>query len=255
MCQNLSGHRRVLGHTTDDRAATSVNEDLSTSTKAGRFPTAKRRALVFVLLAAALALVASSDLFYSWLMGLLRTAEPIIRARPILGTSIFILYVALAAMLAFVSSAVIVPVGIYVWGNVVTMLLLWIGWILGGACAYVIGRYFGRPVVKAFSAASVLERYENRLSQRAPFGLVLLFQVALPSEVPGYLLGLVRYHFWKYMGALALAELPYAVASMYLGAGFIKRQTYVLVGVGAAVAVFSGWALHTLQRRISARGN
>lgn len=226
---------------------------MSTSTESGRFPTAKRRALLLALLAVALALVASFDVFHAWLIALLRTTEPVIRARPVLGTSIFILYVAMAAMLAFVSSAVIVPVGVYVWGNVVTMLLLWIGWILGGACAYAIGRYFGRPVVKVFSAASVLARYENRLPRRASFGLVLLFQVALPSEVPGYLLGLVRYHFWKYMGALALAELPYAVASMYLGAGFIKRQTYVLVGVGAAVAVFSGWALHTLQRRISAK--
>ena len=78
-------------------------------------------------------------------------------------------------------------------------------------------RYFGRPLVTAPTSASALEWYESRLSRNAPLGLVLLFQLALPPEVPGYLLGLPRYHFWKYLGALALAELPYAVATILSG--------------------------------------
>lgn len=206
---------------------------------------------MIVLLIAGLALVASSAELHAWLMGLLPTAEAIIRGRPVLGGSIFVLFAALAAMLAFVSSAVIVPVGIYVWGTTVSLVLLWVGWILGGVCAYMIGRHLGRPVVKALTSGATLAHYEHRISHRAPFRLVLLFQIALPSEVPGYLLGLVRYHFWKYLAALALAELPYAVATVYLGAGFIERRTYLLVGVGSAVAAFSGWALYTLHRRIS----
>jgi len=215
-------------------------------------PTAWRRALLVVLPAAALVLVASSDELHGWLVGFLPAAERIIRARPVAGVSVFILFSAASAMLAFVSSAVIVPVGIYTWGKAVTMLLLWTGWILGGMCAYGISRYFGRAVVRAISSGEALERYENRLSRRAPFGLVLLFQVAVPSEIPGYLLGLLRYHFGKYLAAVALAELPYAVATIYLGAGFIERRTPVLVGVGVALAAFSGWALYTLQRRLSA---
>jgi uncharacterized membrane protein YdjX (TVP38/TMEM64 family) len=209
--------------------------------------------LLIVLLAGGLALVASSAEWHNWLIGFLPTAETIIRDRPVLGVSIFILYAALSAMLAFVSSAVIVPVSVYVWGKVASMLLLWVGWILGGICAYTISRYFGRPVVAAMQAGPALQRYENRISSRAPFGLVLLFQLAVPSEVPGYLLGLMGYSFWKYLGALALGELPYAVATVYLGAGFIERRTYMLVGVGAMVAAFSAWALYSLHRRVSGR--
>jgi uncharacterized membrane protein YdjX (TVP38/TMEM64 family) len=228
-----------------------MTEGVSTATAAARFPPARRRAFVIVVLVAGLALVVSSAELHAWLMGFLPTAEVIIRGRPVLGASIFVLFAALAAMLAFVSSAVIVPVGIYVWGTTVSMILLWVGWILGGVCAYTISRYFGRPVVKALTSGATLAHYEHRISHRAPFGLVLLFQIALPSEVPGYLLGLMRYHFGKYLGALALAELPYAVATIYLGASFIERRTHMLIGVGAAVAAFSGWALYTLQRRIS----
>jgi uncharacterized membrane protein YdjX (TVP38/TMEM64 family) len=207
--------------------------------------------MVMVLLAAGLALLASSAELHAWVIGFLPAAEAIIRDRPVLGVSIFVLYAALSAMLAFVSSAVIVPVGVYVWGGAASMLLLWVAWILGGVCAYTLSRCFGRPVVTALRSGPALERYENRISHQAPFGLVLLFQIAVPSELPGYLLGLVRYPFWKYLGALALAELPYAVATIYLGASFIERRTYMLVGVGAAVATLSGWSLHVLHRRVS----
>jgi len=231
-----------------------MSKVLSRAAEAVRLPTAKRRAFVIVLLAAGLAAVASSADLHAWLVGFLPAAEAIIRERTILGVSVFVLFAALSAMLAFVSSAVIVPVGIYMWGKAISMLLLWMGWILGGVCAYTISRYFGRPVVSALRSRPLLERYENRISRRAPFGLVLLFQLAMPSEVPGYLLGLARYHFWKYLGALALAELPYAIATIYLGAGFLERRMSVLIGVGALLAVLAGVALYALHRRISGRG-
>jgi len=229
-----------------------MTQDVSTPHgETERFPAAKRRAAALVLLAAALAVAAASDALHSWLLMLLSRAEEIMRARPVMGMLLFVLFGAVSAMLAFVSSAVIVPIGVYVWGKWTSMLLLWIGWIIGGVCAYCIGRYFGRPVVTALTSGATFERYEKRISDRAPFGLVLLFQVALPSEVPGYLLGLLRYRFWKYLCALALAELPYSVATVYLGSSFIERRTYVLVEVGITVAVLSGWALYVLHRRVS----
>jgi len=208
---------------------------------------------MFALFAAGLVLVIASDDLHAWLTGFLPAAEVIIRGQPVLGVLFFVLFAALSAMLAFISSAVIVPVGIYVWGNAASMLLLWIGWILGGICAFTFSRYLGRPAVKAFGPGPAFERYENRISRHASFGLVLLFQLAMPSEVPGYLLGLAGYKFWKYLVALALAELPYAVATVYLGTSFLERRMYLLFGVGVAVAAFSGWALFTLHRRVTTK--
>jgi uncharacterized membrane protein YdjX (TVP38/TMEM64 family) len=231
-----------------------MSDRASGPTDNGHSPPAVRRAIMIVLMAAALAVIASSSDLHGWIVGLLPTVETMIRNRPRAGAAIFVAAAALSAMLAFVSSVVIVPVGIYVWGKTVSMVLLWVGWILGGMCAYTIGRYFGRPVVEALTSGPMLKRYEHSVSQRAPFGLVLMFQLALPSEVPGYLLGLARYRFWKYLAALALAELPYAVATIYLGASFIERRTYMLVGLGIGVAAFSGWALFTLHRRVARKG-
>ena len=225
-----------------------MSKSTSTPIKTDWLLKAKRRAAVLLLLAAGLALVASFEQLHGWLIEILSRAEPIIRSKPVLGMSIFILFAAASAMLAFVSSALIIPVGVYVWGEATSILLLWIGWMLGGICSYIISRYLGRLVVKALSSGLALERYENRISHQAPFALVLLFQVALPSELPGYLLGLVRYPFWRYLGALALAELPYAVMDIYFGASFIERRMYRLAGLAIAMAAFSGWAIYWLHR-------
>lgn len=225
-----------------------MSESTPTPIKTDWLPKARLRTAVLLLLAGVLALVASSEQLHGWLIEMLSKAEPIIRSKSVLGMAIFILFAAASAMLAFVSSAIIIPVGIYVWGEATSILLLWIGWTLGGICSYIISRYLGRPVAKAVSMGLALERYENRISHQAPFALVLLFQVALPSELPGYLLGLVRYPFWKYLGALALAELPYAVVTIYLGASFIERRIYRLAGLAIAMAAFSGWAIYWLHR-------
>lgn len=223
-----------------------------TSPPAGlhRLSTAKQRALLLVLLAVALALVASSNQLHGRLLGFFSTLEGFIRAQPVLGLLAFLLFAAASAMLAFVSSAVIVPAGVLVWGEAECALLLWMGWILGGISSYALSRYLGRPVVQALSSGKTLARYEQRLSEDTPFAVVLLFQLALPSELPGYLLGLARYRFWKYAVALALAELPYALATVYLGGSFLERRTVPLIAAGVAVAAFSGWAIYTLHRRM-----
>ncbi len=217
---------------------------------AHRLPTATQRALLLVLLAIVLAFVASTDLLHGWLLQFFSTLEAFIREQPVLGLLAFVGFAAASAMLAFVSSAVIVPAGVLVWGEGVCALLLWLGWILGGASSYALSRYLGRPVVKSLSSGPTLERYEKRISDRTPFGMVLLFQLALPSEVPGYLLGLARYRFWKYAAALALAELPYALATVYLGDSFLQRKTVPLIAAGIVVAAFSSWAMYTLHRRM-----
>lgn len=214
------------------------------------FPDAKQRAFAVLFAAAGLVLVASLGPLHSWLVNLLSNVEPVIRAKPVLGMLVFVLLAAASAMLTFVSSAVIIAPAVYVWGEATSMLLLWIGWTLGGMGCYMISRYLGRPAVKALTSGTALERYENRISRRTPFALILLSQFALPSELLGYLLGLLRYPFWKYFAALGLAELPYALVAVYLGASFIERRIYRLAGLTIIMVVLGGWAAYQLHRRV-----
>jgi uncharacterized membrane protein YdjX (TVP38/TMEM64 family) len=110
---------------------------------------ATRRAIGFAIVLLGLVVLASSSWLHGQLVGLLPAAEAVIRESPVLGASVFVAFAALSAMLAFVSSAVIVPVGVYVWGTGISGMLLLLGWVLGGVTAYTIGRYLGRPAVQA----------------------------------------------------------------------------------------------------------
>lgn len=209
-----------------------------------------RRVLLLLLLLGGAVLFACSEPFQSVLSRVLTEAGPVIEAHPVGGVALFVLLSALSAMLAFFSSAVLLPVAIHTWGEAACVLLLWCGWILGGACAYGIARFWGRPVVQRLASRELLARYEERISQRSSFGLVLLFQLAVPSEIPGYVLGLARYGLRRYLLVLALAELPYAVGTVYLGSSLLARRAVVLLVLGAFGILFSAWALHTLRKRL-----
>lgn len=211
------------------------------------------RALLLAVLLGGLALLASSETFQSLLRRILDAAAPVIAAHSFWGAVLFVVLSALSAMLAFFSSALLLPVALQAWGKVVCVLLLWLGWMLGGACAYGIARAWGRPVIRRLTSANLLARYEERISRHTPFGLVLLFQFAVPSELPGYVLGLGRYGLRRYLAVLALAELPYAVGTVYLGASVLEHRTPVLLGLGAAGILVGLGAFHLLRKQLGRR--
>jgi len=202
-------------------------------------------------LGCALYVTVSSDGIYSWLISLVTAVGEIVSTHPVLGAVLFVLLSAASAMVAFFSTGVIVPVALVTWGAGGTFALLWLGWILGGIVAYSLGRFLGRRVVTALTSGEALA-YGDRISARAPFGLILLFQLGLPSEIPGYVLGVLRYPFLTYLTSLALAELPYGVATVYLADSFIERRGVLLIGIGLAVVGLSALAFHSLHRRLDA---
>ncbi len=226
-------------------------ESLSGSEADAAQPSVWKRVLLLILLCVGLAALAQSDALHSRLLQFLGMVEGIIDRRPVLGMSVFVVASALSAILAFFSSAIIVPAAVHAWGAPVTMLLLWTGWTVGGMGTYAVGRWLGRPVVRAMISDVTLDQFEHRITTRAPFGLVLLFQFALPSEVPGSVLGLVRYSFAKYMIALTITELPYAVGTVYLGESFLQQQTFLIIAIGAAGAIVSAWAILRLRKRLA----
>lgn len=211
------------------------------------------RALLLLGLCVVIAVLVSSGLLQQPLMRILRAAEAVIRQFPTLGTLAFVVFSAVSAMFAFLSTALMVPVAVFTWGNTVTSVLLWLGWIGGGIASYGLSRWLGRRVLDRLGGGMLLHRLEHWIRPDAPFGVVLILQLALPSELPGHLLGLVRYPLRKYCCALALAELPYVLATVYVGQGLIERRGGLIVGVGTLVGILSLAAVHALRSRLSGR--
>lgn len=212
----------------------------SLTTTIARIRPVATRAVALVLVVAGLIALGRSDALHGALLGVLEASREIISAHPVLGPLAFVGLAALSAMLGFVSSAVLVPAAVYAWNAPITMLLLWVGWTIGGVTAWTLASIFGRPVLRWLVPGAMLSRYQILLEKRPAFSSVLLFQLALPSEIPGYLLGLMHYPLHRYVAALMLAELPYAVGTVMLGVGFVERDTATLLavcGVGAVALV------------------
>lgn len=212
-----------------------------------------RRVFVLGVLCVVLAALARSDSLHAALLVVIDACEQQIASNPLAGAALFVAVAAVSAMFAFVSVAVLVPVAVYAWGQPLSMLLLWGGWLLGGFFSYAVGRYLGRPVVQWLTADRGLPALERHLRRDTPLPLVLLFQLALPSEIPGYVLGLVKYSFARYCLSLGLAELPYALLTVYLGASFLERRGSVVLGIGLLLTLLSVAAFVTLRRKLAAQ--
>lgn len=211
-----------------------------------------RRSLALLAICIAVALLLSVDVLFAQMQRLLVAADPIIRGHPLLGGALFVLLSGLSAMLAFFSSALLVPVAVYSWGRAWTVVLLWLGWLLGGICAYALGRFLGRPLVRSVATTRLRAFYLERLPAQVDFPVALLIQLALPSEIPGYLFGTLRVPFRVYLPALALVEAPYAAGTVLLGESVIRREGGWLLFLAAIGLGASLLAVHVLHRRLSA---
>jgi uncharacterized membrane protein YdjX (TVP38/TMEM64 family) len=182
-------------------------------------------------------------------------AKDIMAAHPVTGAAVFFLFSAVSAMLAFTSSAVLVPSANLVWGKFVTFLLLWAGWLAGAVAAFGIGNR-ARPLLAYLGYEDTLEEYQQLVSKRMRFWAVLLFCIAIPSEVPGYIFGGMRYPFLKFLLAIAIAESIYAFGLVVAGESLVNAKTLpllVTVGVLVVMALGAGMLLRALRKR-KARG-
>jgi len=94
--------------------------------------------------------------------------------------------------------------------------------------------------------------WQDQVSQRSRFSHILIFQALVPSEIPGYVLGILRYRFMFYLAALAITELPYVVGVVFLGEYFLKGEGMVIILLGLAVIVFGGLLIGIRGKRQNA---
>lgn len=213
-------------------------------------PTHRVRAIVLVALVGALLVLAWSPPVHRAVLQVFEAAKDLIAVHPLLGAVLFVVLSAMAAMLAFFSSAVLVPAAVYAWGPVVCAALLWAGWMLGGIASYFLAYHFGESVLRWLAPGKSIAQYQEKIREKASFGFILLFQLALPSEIPGLVLGLARFPIQRYLMALAIAELPYAIGTTLLGASFVSRRFGLLFSLGAVAALTAILISRVFRRRL-----
>ena len=214
---------------------------------------ARRRAAVLLVFVVAIAIVAASDPLHHAVRSLVDRLEPVIERHAVLGAIVFVLLSALSAMVVFFSTAAITPIAVQAYGWFTAMLLLWAGWILGGVSAWTIGRFLGRRAASWLIEPRLLLRYTRRAKHVTTFRHVVLFQFAVPSEIPGYVLGLAGCRFRTFLLAMALGELPYAIGAVLLGESFLTGNALLLLVIGL-VGVAATWLVFRRAARVWREG-
>lgn len=167
-----------------------------------------------------------------------------------LGIFVFMALAAVSAMLSPFSSVPLIPVAIMLWGSAWTVAFLVAGWLGGHAITYALGYYAGYPVAKRFIAFEAIEQYAHKFSKKSEFLLVLLFRLAIPAEVPGYVLGTARYGFMKYFLATFIAEFPFAILAVYAGEAFINQDFVIVASAVAGGIIFIAVAFYFFKKQI-----
>lgn len=212
------------------------------------------RVTALVLLAIVVLAITGSAALHETLLGLFEAAGALLQTHAVAGPVVFVLLAAGSAMLAFFSSAALVPAGVVTWGLAGTAGLLALGWLVGGAASYAVARWLGAPLLRRVNRSDTLTRYQHRIARGTPFPVIVLFQLALPSEIPGYVLGLVRYPFLKYLAALALVELPFAIVTVWMGQEFLRRELLPLLTALVVGVLVGTVAIRLLQQRLDGGG-
>jgi uncharacterized membrane protein YdjX (TVP38/TMEM64 family) len=163
-----------------------------------------------------------------------------IEAHPVLGINIFILLSALAAILSPFSTAPFIPLVIPIWGPVLTIVFVSIGWLIGGLVAYMIGRFAGFHILTSFVKKEKLDKMKYYLDKDTGFWHVLLFRIVTPSEITSYLLGTIRYHFWKYFFATLVSEIIFAFLTIYISDSILEQNIYLFIALSLATATLIG---------------
>jgi uncharacterized membrane protein YdjX (TVP38/TMEM64 family) len=80
------------------------------------------------------------------------------------------------------------------------------------------------------------------------FWTTILFCIAVPSEIPGYILGGLRYPFLKFLGAIAIAESIYAFGIVIAGQNLVTAKPVPLIIAIATLIIIATTARLLLQK-------
>lgn len=210
----------------------------------------KRNIIFFLLIVLAVLLFWFSIKLQNYFYEIAFLVEEFFKKNLIISAVIFIILGAFSSMLSLFTSVPLTPIGIMVWGDFITIILLLIGWMIGSVFAYYIGWYAVYPRIKNFVPFEKIEYYRQQFSKKLEFELILIFRMAMPAEIASYVLGSLRYDFKKYLLVTFITELPFAVFTVYLGDIFIQNRFLLFVVVLTAIFLFMGVMFYLFHKRL-----
>lgn len=150
----------------------------------------------------------------------------------------FVLMLFVATVFAPITVMPAIPMLAPVFGPFQTGLMSIVGWTLGAMVAFLISRYFGRPILVRFVDLQKLDEMAARIPENTRFLTLILMRMAIPVDLLSYALGLIKtIRFWPYTIATVIGVSWFSFAFAYLGDAFFESNWFVLGVVGALSVV------------------
>lgn len=166
----------------------------------------------------------------------------------LLGFLIFLLIAILSALLSPLTNVPMIPVAIVLWGVAPTMIILFVGWLIGDIIAYYVGRYVGGPLFRYIISAKRFDKWVAEIQRHTRFYMLLLLRIALPAEL-GYAFGIMRYPFVKYMAITFIAEIPFVLITTYASEAILNGERFKFFTLIAVLIAVFLVAMHIVKER------
>ena len=162
---------------------------------------------------------------------------------PLAGVA-FVLFAALAVVLAPVPGQVVAFVGGYLFGPVAGTAYSLVGFTLGSGAAFLLSRTYGRPFLERTISGDLVARFDGFVDETGILGVFVVFLVpGLPDDVVCFAAGLTRIRLSRLLAAAFLGRAPgialVALAGASVETGSVDAALAILAV--AAVVTLVGW--------------
>jgi len=77
--------------------------------------------------------------------------------------------------------------------------------------------------------------------------------MSMPSEIPNYTLGTLRYSFIRYFLVIALGELIFAYLTAYAGQALVQKNILLFIGAIGLLLVFFSYSFYLFNKYLRER--
>lgn len=185
--------------------------------------------LLFKMISAVGFLLSIALCIYGWKTGIFSSQEKLqsfIAEFGLAGSAVFMLFQAVQVVVPVLPGGLGCLVGVILFGAWKGFLYNYIGVCIGSVLAFLVARYYGRPILLCFFSEKLVAKYEKWTSEKGRFAklfTIAIFLPLAPDDFLCYLAGTTEMTLPKFTTIILLGK-PLAIAlySMGLYAAFTR---------------------------------
>lgn len=171
--------------------------------------------------------------------------QAVLSLHPRLAILIFVATSAVAVLVPLLSNLPLVPLAVLTWGPAWTALLLLLGWVIGAAASFALGRHARPLILRQFPSVNRHANIDRLIHPRHRIGSLILLRMTFPVDVLSYALGLFSRNTTGTENAVstAVGAAPFAVLFALYPALPAPIQLLVFLACALVFVAYMLWVL------------